>query len=54
MGFSRKNPHTPDGWDSGNSPGGEGGGVKDPGNPGRRGGRVELEKCRGHLNLLYI
>ena len=33
-----KNPHTPDGWDSGNSGGRE---VKDPGNPGRRwGGRL--------------
>ena len=28
-----KNPHTPDGWDSGNS---RWRGVKDPGNPDRR------------------
>ena len=35
LGCSRKNPHLPDGWDSGNS---RGRGVKDSGNPGGRGG----------------
>ena len=35
MGCSRKNPHTPDGWDSGNS---RGRGVNDSGNPGGTGG----------------
>jgi len=35
MGYSRKNPHPHDGWDSGNS---RRRGVKDHGNPGGRGG----------------
>ena len=47
LGCSRKNPHPPDGWDSGNS---RGRGVKYSGNPGGRG--LELEKvfCRGHFD----
>ena len=48
MGCSRKNPHPPDGWDSGNSRGR--GGSKTP--EIQAGGEVDLKKvfCRGHFD----
>ena len=48
MGCSRKNPHPPDGWDSGNScrRGGQG-----PWKSRREGGLNSKKVfCRGHLN----
>ena len=44
LGCSRKNPHPPDGWDSGNS---RGRGVKDPGNLGGRGGWTRRSLLQG-------
>ena len=49
MGYSRKNPHLPDGWHAGNS---RGRGVEGSGNPGRRGGLDLKTPLRGSLKML--
>ena len=53
MGYSRKNPHPPDGWHAGNF---RGRGFEGSGNPGRRGG-LDLKFFFGghfHLDLLDL
>jgi len=48
MGYSRKNPHLPNGWHAGNS---RGRGVDGSGNPGGRGGSRLKTLLRGPLKM---